>query len=59
VAFMVMVNCPTTNEPVFTGLTVETVHSFASGTYDNLSFSNCTSCAGTHTWSKADAFLDS
>ncbi len=58
-AFMVMVNCPTTNEPVFTGLTVETVHGFEAGTYDHLSFSNCTSCGGDHTWSKPDAFLGS
>ncbi|MEY2482406.1 MAG: hypothetical protein QOK24_934 [Verrucomicrobiota bacterium] len=52
-----MISCPKTSKPVFTGIAIDEV-SFKDPTnrFTNNSVS-CPHCGGTHTWSKEDAFL--
>ncbi len=53
----VMINCPVTNKPVFTGIVLDK-QSFESTTLENNTFAPCPECGKSHTWNKKDAFLE-
>ena len=53
----IMINCPSTNKPLPTGISVGDQAAF-----DNNSFTNnsvqCPHCQQMHTWSKKDAWVE-
>jgi endogenous inhibitor of DNA gyrase (YacG/DUF329 family) len=52
----VMVNCPATNKPVFTGMDFDK-RTFESANISGNSF-RCSECGSFHTWNKEDAHLE-
>lgn len=52
----IMIKCPTTGKPVPTGM------DFDRQTFENATLTNnatgCPHCQQTHTWNKADAYLE-
>lgn len=56
-ALMVMIDCPTTGEPLPTGIAVGNRESFESSDFRDNTVGPCPHCGGYHTWSKEDAYL--
>jgi len=52
----IVIRCPTTGGFVTTGIAMD-AGSFASCSLSNNTVGPCPHCGGSHTWSKADAFL--
>jgi hypothetical protein len=54
--YNVMIRCPVTQKPVFTGLQMTSPEEFARGIYKNVSV-YCPHCKSEHRWEKDEAFL--
>ncbi len=52
----IMVRCPTTKKPVYTGMSADE-GSFKTSTFSGNSF-RCPECKQNHTWDKKDAWLE-
>jgi endogenous inhibitor of DNA gyrase (YacG/DUF329 family) len=53
----IMIRCPKTNKPMYTGMTMPQ-QAFDSSTLEDNTVGPCPHCGGQHTWSKEDAFLE-
>lgn len=52
-----MIKCPETGKPVFTGIAID-AQSFASATMTDNTAVNCQHCGNNHKWQKEDAFFE-
>jgi endogenous inhibitor of DNA gyrase (YacG/DUF329 family) len=52
----IMIRCPSTGQPVYTGIDANR-QSFESSSFRN-NITSCPHCKQKHTWSKEDAYLE-